>query len=1132
MIEEIKKKFPDIKLVESKSIEESIYKVLNGKADAFIALEINAKFTLNNTLITSLKTIYQNDISEQKVHIFSQKSNPLLHSILKKSLYNISILEINEIISQWIEAKKMKQRVNIALKKGRDPFVISNDYLKGIEYDLVKLILAKSDIVIESALMKNLGDLNKGFVNNNLDLLVSVKEGNSNYYYSDTFITYTNVAISRKEDNLEINKIKDLKDKKIAAFEGASKYLQKEYKELRLNTSANYKEVSLQEKQVKMLLENQTDVLIMDINMFKWHLKKFSSKQIELFNIEYIFNPNNSFKVAFKDKNLRNMFNQNLRKVKASGEFNKIIDNYIKYDISAKVKINTLISALVSSSIFTNNIKELHNIIGVLSSLDYIKKIEVFSDTLLASSSSLVYNNPILHNVYYTNKNIPQRIAYIKVYFKEDKLIKASNNLSLIPSIALFENLNSFVDIKKVYQTFNYIKKELLFTKKEKEFILKHPFISFSEVNWQPLSIINEGKFEGLIADYMKIIEDKTGISFKYIPYSSWANILKDFKEGKLDFVPSVADNKKYNNLGLLSKAYEKFNFSVVMNNDGNFLNDLSDLKGKTVAIPSFYTSYNHIKKYYPSINLIPTKNIPSALSLVSNGKADASVGHEAVSAYYIKNFFPDLKIVGITKDKFEHHFLIQEKDRIFVNIINKVLETIPYDEKQNIRNKWIKHEINTAIDYRILYQLVFVFLIILIISLYFIRKLRVANLAIKEQKENFETLFRDTSDGLLLYKNGKIIDCNLAALSLLKYTQRSSFLEKELQYHSPTLQPNGDNSSIRFMALVKECYKSGHVSFEWVHLKSTGEHCWLDILLTKIMIDKEYVIHCVWRDISEKKILETKIKRRTQELEDKNIELNNTNEDIKKMQVQLIDAEKMASLGSLVAGVSHEINTPIGIGLTSVSYFVEMSTSIKERYKNDLMTQEAFEDFLSTSEELARLIYKNLKKAAVLIKSFKIVAVDQSSEEKREFYFKEYIEEILNSIHPFTKKTNIVIEVHCDEKLKVNSYPGPFSQVITNLIMNSIIHGFKEKEKGLIVIDIKKENKQIHIIFKDNGKGIKKENLGKIFDPFFTTNRKNGGSGLGLNIISNIITKTLNGTIICRSVEKNGVAFEILLNI
>ena len=592
----------------------------------------------------------------------------------------------------------------------------------------------------------------------------------------------------------------------------------------------------------------------------------------------------------------------------------------------------------------------------------------------------------------------------------------------------------------------------------------------------------------GIVIDYWKLWAKKTQTKIEFIPYT-WEKSLDAIKNEDVDIHSALFKSKK--------RAA-----------DIHYLDPFLQVSTKL---------YVYNKKISEVKNFKMNNWLYAA---ISKDKADFAsfvlMGMRQITNAEIKN---------IEKKWIKNKKLQEIKKKNNLDVLRK-------DEKENIRNKWIENKINTAIDYRIIYQLLFVFLLILIISLYFIAKLRVANFAIKEQKENFETLFRDTSEGLLLYKHGKIIDCNSAALSLLKYTEKKSFLKKELQYHSPALQPNGENSSVKFMSLVKECFKNGHVSFEWVHLKSTGEHCWLDILLTKIMIDKEYVIHCVWRDIAEKKILETKVKRRTQELEDKNIELNNTNEDIKKMQLQLVDAEKMASLGSLVAGVSHEINTPIGIGLTSVSYFVEMSTSIKERYKNDLMTQEAFEDFLSTSEELSNLIYKNLKKAAVLIKSFKTVAVDQSSEEKRVFYFNEYIEEILNSIHPFTKKTNIVIEVHCDEKLKVNSYPGPFSQVITNLIMNSIIHGFNEKEKGLIIIDIKEKKEQIHILFTDNGKGIKKENLAKVFDPFFTTNRENGGSGLGLNITSNIITKTLNGSITCRSIENEGVVFEIFLNI
>ncbi len=170
-------------------------------------------------------------------------------------------------------------------------------------------------------------------------------------------------------------------------------------------------------------------------------------------------------------------------------------------------------------------------------------------------------------------------------------------------------------------------------------------------------------------------------------------------------------------------------------------------------------------------------------------------------------------------------------------------------------------------------------------------------------------------------------------------------------------------------------------------------------------------------------------------------------------------------------------------------------------------------------------MISINLQKTAHLVKSFKQVAVDQSTEEKRKFNLKDYLNEVLFSLSPITQKTNLSIILNCDENLVINSYPGAFSQVISNLIINSIRHGYKEKQVGTILIIASK------YIYKDDGCGISKENLEKIFDPFFTTNRKAGGTGLGLNIIQNIIVKNLNGTITCMSEKNHGVEFTIKIN-
>lgn len=274
---------------------------------------------------------------------------------------------------------------------------------------------------------------------------------------------------------------------------------------------------------------------------------------------------------------------------------------------------------------------------------------------------------------------------------------------------------------------------------------------------------------------------------------------------------------------------------------------------------------------------------------------------------------------------------------------------------------------------------------------------------------------------------------------------------------------------------------------------------------------------------------LEIEIDNRTKELMEQKDELESMVETLKITQDKLIEAEKMSSLGVLVAGIAHEVNTPIGIGLTGVTHFLEITKKLNIQYEDDNMSQEEFEEYLRTSTEIANLINSNLHKTAQLIKNFKQISFDQSSEEKRTFNLKEYIEEILFSIHNITRKTNIKIINTCDEDTDIHSYPGAISQVMTNLIINSIRHGFEEKQNGIITINAEKQEQVIKLIYTDNGRGIPKENLPKIFDPFFTTNREKGGTGLGLNILYNIVSTTLHGTIKCISEENQGVKFIIL---
>ncbi|MFD2446626.1 sensor histidine kinase [Bacillus sp. CGMCC 1.16607] len=270
-------------------------------------------------------------------------------------------------------------------------------------------------------------------------------------------------------------------------------------------------------------------------------------------------------------------------------------------------------------------------------------------------------------------------------------------------------------------------------------------------------------------------------------------------------------------------------------------------------------------------------------------------------------------------------------------------------------------------------------------------------------------------------------------------------------------------------------------------------------------------------------------VQRMEERVQQRTIELKEALETLQETQGQLIQSEKMAALGQLVAGVAHEINTPIGLGVTASSFLQQKTDEFENVYQNNQMKRSHLDNYLQDVKESIKIINSNLQKGADLIKSFKQVAVDQSSQAFREFNLYEYVEEVITSLKPSIRKYNPQIIINCNKDLQINSQPGAISQIFTNLIMNSLIHGFEKLEREkVITISIEKKDNSMIMTYRDNGHGIALENLQKIFDPFFTTKRTTGGSGLGLHIIYNIVTQTLKGTITCESNVNQGVMFQI----
>lgn len=272
---------------------------------------------------------------------------------------------------------------------------------------------------------------------------------------------------------------------------------------------------------------------------------------------------------------------------------------------------------------------------------------------------------------------------------------------------------------------------------------------------------------------------------------------------------------------------------------------------------------------------------------------------------------------------------------------------------------------------------------------------------------------------------------------------------------------------------------------------------------------------------------LEDRVLERTAQLEQANRELEDRMEELKLTQDELIRSERLASLGELVAGIAHEINTPIGVGVTAGSFLESYVKEFRTRHRNEALAPD-IEKFIAKCEELSKMILSNLERAAKLIKGFKQVSVDRTHDVERVINLKDYVDEILVSLAPAMKKSPHRLVNAIGSEVWLNVYPGALSQILTNLTMNALQHGFSPDMSGVAEVDALDEGDAVSILFRDNGSGMSSEVRQHIFDPFFTTKRGEGGSGLGLFIVHNLVTNQLKGTIDCRTSPDEGTEYRI----
>jgi PAS domain S-box-containing protein len=631
-------------------------------------------------------------------------------------------------------------------------------------------------------------------------------------------------------------------------------------------------------------------------------------------------------------------------------------------------------------------------------------------------------------------------------------------------------------------------------TKKEKKYIDNNSFKIITTATWAPFNFYDgNNNLAGLGLDYWELIVSKTGIKSEIVIADNFKDVLNSIKLKTHDMTLTTSYTKQRSEYAIFSKSYDSFPIAIATTKDKKFIAKTSLLYGKKVAVGKEYSAYYLLKEKYPSLDFVQVKNTKEALNLLESEEVYAVVDILPALQYNINNHQSNnLKIAGITDVDFYLQIMINDNQQELVEIINNAIDSISESERNEIYKKWLFQSTIPVLDYTLLYQIAFVFFIIVSIIIYWNRKLSI-------EKKKLDYILSNLPVPILITDNEtrKILFANPYAVELYKFDMEQLIGKSiDIIYTDHINQREDILNAMDENGVLQDFESKYRLKDEEV----------IDALLSIIPIDynKKPSRVGVIANITELKNIQKELTKLNQTLEERVEEEVDKNIRKEKM---MLHQNRLAQMGEMLNMIAHQWRQP----LNNLSV---INQTLILKHKIGKLDQDIFEEFSKSSKSQIKQMSQTIDDFSNFFKPDK---------EKTNFFIHNSVKKAIGILEPIFEKTNIEVELDIQNEYELFSYENEFGQALLNILNNAkdaLVENEVKNKKITVVIDKIDQTVSVKII--DNAGGIPEDIIDKIFEPYFSTKSEKNGTGLGLYMTKIIVEDHMDGNIYVQSKSGN----------